>query len=119
MINYMFDTSVTMKEYNRKKWWIDSKIISPTIIQAENLKAALQKFVAYCDKMCITISNNALKNKNPMYIDLKSGDVKQIGYVITGQYDFQDNYYKWSKQYINLWVRINEVNDVNFDDMEN
>ena len=118
MTNYMFETTTTMKEHNSKKWWIDSDIIRPIIISAENLKEALQKFVQYCDDMCIEISNNAIRTKNPMYVDTKDGKTKQIGYVITGKTEFNDNYYKWVKQYVDLWVRITEVNDIEFETKE-
>ena len=117
MTNYMFETTTTMKEDNAKKWWIDSDIIRPIIISAENLKDALQKFVQHCDDMCIEISNNALRTKNPMYVDTKDGNTKQIGYVITGKTEFNDNYYRWVKQYVDLWVRITEVNDVEFEEV--
>ena len=114
MTNYMFETTTTMKEYNREKWWIDSDIIRPIIISAENLKAALREFVQYCDKQYIEVSENALRTKQAMYVDLKSGGTKQVGYVITGKTEFNDNYYRWVKQYVDLWVRITEVNDVDF-----
>lgn len=50
-----------------------------------------------------------LKNKNPMYIDTENG-AKQIGFVITAKADFQDSdSYKWSAQYIDLWVNIDII----------
>ena len=27
MNNYIFKTTTTMKEYNNKKWWVDSDIV--------------------------------------------------------------------------------------------
>ena len=50
-----------------------------------------------------------------MYVDTQDG-VKQVGYVITGKTYFEniDNY-KWSKQYIDLWVTILTVVDTDFD----
>lgn len=116
MKNYMFETTTTMKEYNREKWWIDSDIIRPIIISAENLKAALQQYKSHCDNMCVEVSENALRTKSPMYVDLKSGGSKQVGYVITGKTEFNDNNYKWVQQYVDLWVRITEVNDVDFEE---
>ena len=54
-----------------------------------------------------------------MYIDTVSGDSKQIGFVITGQCEFEDRYnYKWSKQYIDLWVSILTVIDTDFTGIE-
>ena len=52
-----------------------------------------------------------------MYVDTKDGNTKQIGYVITGKTEFNDNYYRWVKQYVDLWVRITEVNDVEFEEV--
>ena len=115
MKNYEFSTTTTMKEYNREKWWIDSDIIRPIIISAENLKKALQKYVQHCDSMAIKISANALRTKSPMYVDTKEG-AKQVGYVITGKFDFMDDRnYHWSTQYIDLWVNISGISDVDFE----
>lgn len=116
MTNYIFKTTTTMKEYNNEKWWIDSNSVGVMQIQAVNLREALLK---YKDKVhetaFIEISNNALKNKRPMYVDASNG-VKQVGYVITGKAGFEDSYsYKWSKQYIDLWVTILTVVDTDFD----
>lgn len=122
MRHYEFTTTTTMKEYNREKWWIDSDIIRSVIISAENLKAALKDFAKHCyECVYIEVSENALRTKRPMYIDLKSGETKQIGYVITGKTEFQRANDTWSTQYVDLWVRISEINYVDFDEegMEN
>ena len=64
----------------------------------------------------ITISNNALKNKDPMYVGIAGGGAKQVGYVITGKTDFEDREnYRWSSQYIDLWVTILTVTDTDFE----
>lgn len=115
MKNYIFKTTTTMKEYNRRKWWIDGDVVREKHIQAENLTAAL---LAYREQVqereYITISDNALKNKFPMYIDTETG-AKQVRFVITGQCDFEDrDNYRWSKQYIDLWVTILIVTDTDF-----
>lgn len=87
MNNYIFKTTTTMKEYNNKKWWIDSDI---------------------------EISKNALKTKQDMFVDTPDG-TKQVGYVITGKSDFEDrDNYRWSTQYIDLWVTILTVVDTEF-----
>lgn len=119
MRNYRFETTTTMKEYNRKKWWIDSDIIRPITIKAETLKEAIQKYREHANKMCVEISDNAIRTKSPMYVDTKEGITKQIGYVITGKTDFQDNNYNWSSQYIDLWVTIKEISDIDFEEEEN
>ena len=116
MANYIFKTTTTMKEYNNKKWWIDPDSIREMRIQAKNIEDALlkYKYMVFFDAR-IDISDNALKTKEPMYVDTQDG-VKQVGYVITGKTYFEniDNY-KWSQQYIDLWVTILTVVDTNFD----
>lgn len=119
MKNYIFKTTTTMKEYNSKKWWIDGNCVTEKRIAAENITAALEKYrEAVEEDHYITISRNALKNKNPMYVDTITGETKQIGFVITGSCDFEDrNNYKWSKQYIDLWVSVLTVIDTDFEEV--
>ena len=116
-MTFIFKTTTTMKEYNSRKWWIDSDIVREIRITAENIRAALGQYrEIVAEKHYITISDNAIKNKNPMYIDTPNGEPKQIGYVITGKTDFEDrDNYKWSAQYIDLWVTILTVIDTDFD----
>ena len=118
MKTYIFKTEATMKEYNNKKWWIDSGIVRDIQVEAESTKDALLKYRDIVnDKYCIGISNNAIKNKQPMYVDTKNGDSKQIGYVITGKTEFEDEKnYKWSTQYIDLWITILTVIDTDFEE---
>lgn len=104
-MKFLFNTTATMKEYNRKKWWIDAKIIPNITIEADTIKEALktyQKIVL--EKHCITISDNAINKKNNMYKDTQHGP-QQTGFVITGKAVFENNY-KWTAQYIDLWVDI-------------
>ena len=115
MKKYLFKTTATMKEYNNKKWWIDSNIVRDKYINAENLNEALEKYKNLVEeKDYITISNNAIKNKNPMYVDTVDGNTKQVGYVITAKTEFQDDNYKWSTQYIDLWVSILTIEETEF-----
>ena len=67
------------------------------------------------EKHYITISSNALSNKSPMFIDGAAGEPVQVGYVITGKTDFQDDFGRWSGQYIDLWVEILSVSPVDFE----
>ena len=115
-MRYRFETTATMKEYNNKKWWIDSDIVRPVIIEADNLKTALQ---IWRDKVqerdYIKISNNALKSRSPMYIDGKNGEPVQVGFVITGKTEFdKGNYSGYTTQYIDLWVEILTIVDTVF-----
>jgi regulatory protein YycH of two-component signal transduction system YycFG len=114
MKKYLFKTTTTMKEYNAKKWWIDRDYIPQTTIEAENLKDALTKYREFTEKHCVSISDNALKTKAAMYIDTTEG-VKQCGYVITGKTDFDNDHKGWTTQYIDLWVNISEILDIDFD----
>ena len=113
MKNYIFETTTTMKEYNNEKWWINHDVVQPIRISAESVTEALRQYKEKVEEFGVTISENALKTKNPMYVDTVGG-VKQTGYVITGQMDFNDNYYRWVKQYIDLWVTIITVVDTEF-----
>lgn len=115
MTNYIFKTTVTMKPHNSKNWWIDSNIITEKYISAENVNEALEKYrKEILEKHYISISDNALKRKNPMYIDTVNGESRQRGYVITGKTDFETDYGKWVKQYIDLWINILTVVDTEF-----
>lgn len=115
MKNYIFRTTTTMKEYNNKKWWIDSGIVTDKYITAENVTAALEQYKTDVEnKHYITISNNALKNKSQMYVDTVNGDSKQVGFVITGKTEFENDNHKWTAQYIDLWVNIITVIDTEF-----
>lgn len=113
MKTYFFKTTATMKEYNYKKWWIDPKIISDLEVQADTLESALKQYQSIAkEKYYVEISNNALKNKAPMYITV-GGEDKQIGFIITGKTEFEHNY-KWSVQYINLWITVKMTMDIEF-----
>lgn len=119
MTTFIFDTTTTMKDYNRSKWWIDSDVVPSMHIKADDLKTALKVYQSKVDDMaCITISDNALKTKNPMYVDTIDGNTKQVGFVITGSADFQDERnYKWSKQYVDLWVTVETVIETDFEEV--
>ena len=113
-MKYIFETIATMKEYNNKKWWINSDIITRKTIEADTIAAALERFrVLVEEKHYVTISNNAMKNKTPMYIDTEHGSI-QVGYVITGKTDFQTDSGRWVSNYIDLWVNILTVIDTEF-----
>ena len=42
-MNYIFKTTATMKEYNNKKWYIDSGIVSDMRIDADSVVYARKK----------------------------------------------------------------------------
>ena len=107
---YRFGTTATMKEYNRAKWFIDGGIIRPAEVEADDLKTALEGWRQIVqDEYYIEISNNAIRNKSPMYIDTADGP-KQIGFVITGKTEFdKGDYSGYSTQYIDLWVEARRI----------
>lgn len=110
---YRFETTATMKEYNSKKWWIDSGIVRPVEVEAEDLIMAVEVWRQIVqDKYYIEISNNAIRNKSPMYVDTADGP-KQVGFVITGKTEFKKgNYGGWSTQYIDLWVSVRRIENI-------
>lgn len=104
-MKYIFETTATMKEYNNTKWWIDSGIVTRKYIEADTIAAAVEKFRELVQEQhYISISDNAIKHKQPMFIDTADG-TKQTGFVITGKTEFESGY-KWVSQYIDLWVNI-------------
>lgn len=107
-MRFLFKTTATMKHYNNKKWWIDRDIVREIKIDAENTHDALEKYRDIVrDRDYIEISRNALKHAEPMYRDTENGDAVQVGYVVTARCDFEDrDNYKWSAQYIDLWVSV-------------
>ena len=112
---YMFRTTATMKEYNRRQWYIDPDIIRAKYITADNLREALE---AYADEVrendYITISANALHHPAPMYIDTKEGTPRQVGYVITASTEMQRDSGTWTTQYIDLWTSVDKLESVDF-----
>ena len=116
MSKYIFKTTATMKEYNNSKWWIDSGMVRDITIHAATIAEALEQYREQVkEKYYIEISNNAIKNKNAMFVDDKNGVAVQVGYVITGKTEFEkENYGGWCYQYIDLWVTILTVIDTEF-----
>lgn len=107
MKNYIFKTTVTMKDYNNKFWWIDAGIVRDIHMSAENMREALEQYrETVAEKNYIEISNTAIKNKSAMYQDTADGEAVQVGYVITGKTEFQRDYGKCVNQYIDLWVTV-------------
>lgn len=117
MKDYIIKTTATMKEYNRRKWWIDSNIVAEKHIAAETLAEAIKKYRQTVENSHgITISNNAIKYKSPMYIETANGNIKQVGYVITGKAGFQNDFGQWTNQYIDLWLTVLTVIDTEFEE---
>ena len=117
MNKYMFRTTATMKEYNRAHWYIDPDIIRTKYISADSLREALH---AYAEEVTeneyITITPHALRTKSPMYIDTAAGDALQVGYVITASTEMQRDNGTWTTQYIDLWISIDQLQAINFEE---
>lgn len=111
MATYRFETTTTMKPYNNEKWYIDPQIVRPIEVQADSVTEALNLWRNIVqERDYIEISCNAIHNKQPMYCDYKDGRTEQVGYVITGKTEFdKGDYTGYTKQYIELWVRISVV----------
>ena len=104
-----------MKEYNNKKWCIDGGIVSDMRINADSIERAFSVYRSRAEECGVSISQNALKNKPAMFVDMPDGSAKQVGYVITGKTEFaKGDYTGWSTQYIDLWVTILTVVDTVF-----
>ena len=117
MNQYMFRTTATMKEYNRRQWYIDPDIIRTKYITADTLREALQAYADSARKNdYITISANALHHPAPMYVDTKEGTPRQVGYVITGKTEMQRDDGTWTTQYIDLWVSVDKLESVDFEE---
>lgn len=118
MSTYMFRTTATMKPHNSRNWYIDPDIIRTKYIGADNLREALQ---AYADDVTntdyITISHNAMRTKLPMYRDGSDGQPRQVGYVITARTEFQRENGTFCVQPIDLWISINRIEAVDFEEV--
>ena len=115
MKKFLFRTQTTMKEHNQKKWWIDSRYIGEKHIEADTVEEALVKYRELVkEKEYVVVSDNALKNKQPMFIDKADGQAMQIGYVITGQTEMMDDSNRITKQYVDLWVEIITIVETEF-----
>lgn len=117
MAVYMFRTTATMKEYNRRQWYIDPDIIRTKYITADSLREALAKYADSArENDYITISANALRSKSAMYVDTKEGTPRQVGYVITASTEMQRDDGTWTTQYIYLWISVDKLETVNFEE---
>lgn len=116
IMNYIFKTKTTMKDYNCKKWFIGKDSVPEMCINADTVELALSVYRERVNEHgIVSISDNAIKTKSAMFVDMPGGSVKQVGYVITGKAEFdKGDYSGWSTQYIDLWVTILTVVDTVF-----
>lgn len=110
MKTYLFITTTTVKPIDKKKWWIDNKLVSNMYIHANNLHDALKEYQKRIENdYAITISNHAIKNREPIFRDDKNGNSFQVGYIITGKTLFDNGRRGWINRYIDLWIEIQEI----------
>lgn len=113
-MKYLLKTNLTMKEYNKNKWFIDN-FIRDIFLESPNINTALKEYKTIAaEKYGVEISNNALKNKSPMYKDTAGGP-EQIGFVITGKTLFdRGDYTGYTAQYIDIWIEILTITETIF-----
>lgn len=75
---YIINTTTTITEHLRDKYWIDSDYVKPMQIKANTLSQALAEYRNRLQDDYINVTVSALRCKSPMYV----GDGVQIGYVI-------------------------------------
>ena len=78
---YIFKTKTTMKDYNRnKKWFIDKDSVPEMCINADTVELALSVYRERVNKHgIVSVSDNAIKNKTEMFVDMPGGSVKKVG----------------------------------------
>ena len=110
-MKFLFRTHTTMKPYNRNKWWVDGGYVRDLRISADTLEKAVAEYRnELWNTYCIEVSKTAEKNKAKMFRDDNDGNSIWCGYVFTGKMEFQnEDTGKWSKQFIDLWVDIEQV----------
>lgn len=108
---YSFNTSTTLKDKDREKWWLDYDLVKTIELDASNLSEALKKYREIVNNMYyVHISKNAMQKKEKMFMDIKpEGRSKQVGYVITGSTYFERENGVFVKKFIDLWVEIRVI----------
>lgn len=117
MKTYLIKTSCTMKDYNAGRYWIDRGIIGQTRIAAETIADALEGLRDAAEEVGITISKNALRNKEPVFVDVpEEPEPVQVGYIMTGKTEIYDRSanINGSVQFIDVWATFEEVRPVTF-----
>ena len=111
IMRYSFNTSTTLKEKDREKWWLEDDLVKQIELDASSLREALEKYMEIVnDGYCVHISKNAIQKKEKMFQEIKpGGPSKQIGYVITGSTYFERDNVGFINKFIDLWVEIRVI----------
>ena len=104
-MKYLFETTATLKDYNRYHSWAFDPFVKDKVIEADSLDSAMETFRKRIADDFIGISDNAMRKKSPMF----DADENQEGFVVTGSYEFFDNGGKTHKEYIDLWICISGI----------
>ena len=97
-----------MKPYNEKKYFIMSHMVKDIEIESEipfDIDYAIKEYAnTLSNDYGISISKNAIKNKEPYY----DCDGHFLGYWLTGKTGFEDRHTNtpYTEQYIDICVRI-------------
>lgn len=111
-MKFIFRPQTHIAPHLRGHYWIDSDILPQMIIEAGTLKAALWAFKTRTEERYVTITANGLRGKQPMFIDGPNLEPKQIGYVIKAWAEIEEK-----KVSLEIWVRIDEIRDLNFEEV--
>ena len=114
---YSFNTSTTVKEKDRGKWWLNNDLVRTIELEAISLCEALEKYRQIVnDRTDVRISKNAIQKKEKMFIDRRFGErSKQIGYVITGSTWAERENGVFVNKFIDLWVEIRVISYPDFE----
>ena len=113
-MQYIFKTKTFTKKKDDNKWWIDMHYVSDKAIAADNVSEAIKTYrILVKSGDNISISDNALRNKEPLYMATETGS-KQVGYWITGKTSIQDDDGYRKEKYIDMEVMILTVVDTKF-----
>lgn len=109
MNKYLITTKVYKKGYyNGEFFWREEKRIQPIKIEAISANEAFELFTEKIQKNgIVSISKNALKNKNPLYGDLLGN--LQIGWIITDNIFIDVGINEYSTKYFDMFVEIEEL----------
>jgi len=84
MKKYIFETTATMKEYNNKKWWIDSGIVPRFTIAAANAREALELYRSF----------QRMYEEGKMTYEKMCGPLTHMNYA-EGAYKWLDDPWPW------------------------
>lgn len=76
-MKYYVRTQTTVKERDRGKWWMDSDMICPKTIEADNLPQLLELYREAVSDI-VSISDNALKIRMPCMLTCQMASTNRL-----------------------------------------